>query len=392
MERKLQADLVYPVSGPAIPNGIVVIDDEGLILDIGPASKFTNENIERFSGALCPGFINTHCHLELSHMKGKIDTGTGLIKFIGSVVANRAASEAEIQGAIVKAENEMFQNGIVAVGDICNTRDTFKVKSQSKIRFYSFIEMFDLLMEDKAESYFNDYYKVYEDLLIDNEHKKSVVPHAPYSVSIPLFRKIRDINKETDLTISIHNQETKAEDELFLTKTGELIDFYSRIGNDLSGFKHTEKTSISYAIEYLNPMHRTLFVHNTLTRKKDIQQAHSWSDKVYWATCPNANLYIENRLPYYQNFMDEGAKMTIGTDSLTSNWQLNIIEEIITIKKYQSYIPLEELIKWATLNGAKALGFDKDLGSLETGKKPGINLIQLKEGDSKLNNQIERII
>lgn len=392
MERKLQADIVYPVSGPPMENGVVVIDKHGTILDIGQAGKFTSDKIEKFSGALCPGFINTHCHIELSHMKGKIDTGTGLIKFISNVVANRSADQSEIQTAIRMAEEEMLKNGIVAVGDICNTRDSFEVKSKGRLKYYSFVEMFDLLIEENAESCYQDYFKVYEDLLVLKEHRKTIVPHAPYSVSIPLFNKISDYNKTSDLTVSIHNQETSAEDELFKSKTGEFLDFYNRIGNNLTTFTPIDKTSISYALQYLNPENKTLFVHNTMTTKEDIQLAQSWSDRVFWATCPNANLYIENRLPYYQHFIDEDAVLTIGTDSLTSNWQLNILDEILTIKKYQSYIPLNMLLEWSTLNGAKALGFDKDLGSLEPGKKPGINLIQLDDKENLKNNKVTRII
>ena len=86
--------------------------------------------------------------------------------------------------------------------------------------------------------------------------------------------------------------------------------------------------------------------------------------------------------------MDADAKMTIGTDSLTSNWQLSILDEMKTIAKYQSYIPFETIIRWATLNGAEALGFEKDLGSLEVGKTPGLNLLNLGD-DFLLSSKTE---
>ena len=129
----------------------------------------------------------------------------------------------------------------------------------------------------------------------------------------------------------------------------------------------------------MNPNRKTLFVHNTLTSRADIDAAHRWSNFVYWATCPNANFYIENRLPNYKNFIEADARMTIGTDSLTSNWQLSILEEMKTIQRFQSYIDFDTLIRWATLNGAYALGFGEKLGSIEVGKTPGLNLINLKE-------------
>ena len=122
---------------------------------------------------------------------------------------------------------------------------------------------------------------------------------------------------------------------------------------------------------------RNLFVHNTLTSEADIKAAHDWSENCYWATCPNANLYIENKLPNYQNFLNQNAKMTIGTDSIMSNWQLSVWEEVKTIKKYQSFVPLKSLLQWATLNGAQSLGYQKQLGSIEVGKQPGLVNVDL---------------
>ena len=133
---------------------------------------------------------------------------------------------------------------------------------------------------------------------------------------------------------------------------------------------------------------RTLFVHNTLTTPADIEAAQRWNDHTYWATCPNANLYIENRLPHYRHFIDTGARVTIGTDSLTSNWQLSVLEEMKTIARFQSYVSFETLLRWATLNGAEALGFEAELGSIEVGKKPGLNLLNL-EKDRKLRRETE---
>ena len=134
----------------------------------------------------------------------------------------------------------------------------------------------------------------------------------------------------------------------------------------------------------MNPANRTIFVHNTLSTRDDIEAAHAWGSQVFWATCPNANLYIENRLPNYQLFLDTQARVTIGTDSLTSNWQLSILDELKTIARYQSYVPFDMLLRWATLNGAQALGFDDTLGSLELGKTPGVLLLEHIAPDWKM--------
>lgn len=203
-----------------------------------------------------------------------------------------------------------------------------------------------------------------------------MVPHAPYSVSQTLFSLLQKVNPPQQNTISIHNQETPAENALFQSKTGGFLDFYGKFGISLDAFAATGQTSIHYALQHLNPADRTLFVHNTLTTQSEIEEAQRWSPNTYWATCPNANLYIENRLPDYRAFMAAGARVTIGTDSLTSNWQLSILEEMKTIARYQRYVPFETLLTWATHNGALALGYDKVLGSIEPGKTPGLLLLK----------------
>ncbi len=381
--RKITADYIFPVTSSPIKEGVITIDNDGKILSIDNRENHDPVNLEIHEGVIVPGFVNTHCHLELSHMKGKVATGTSLIPFITSVVSFREMPQEEIDAAIKKADQEMYDNGIVAVGDISNKLDTAAIKAKSRIRYYSFVEMFDFLQESWATPEFEKYKAVFDGQSDDGENKKSAVPHAPYSVSKNLFQLINEVNP-ADCTVSIHNQETPAENEFFEKKTGGFIDFYKGFQIPITDWQPTGKRSIHYALENMNPNVRTLLVHNTTCTVDDIQAAHNWSDKVYWATCANANLYIENRLPNYQLFLDADAKMTIGTDSLTSNWQLSILDEMKTIAKYQSYIPFETLIRWATLNGAEALGYEKDLGSLEVGKSPGLNVLNL--GDDFLLN------
>ncbi|NET35749.1 MAG: amidohydrolase family protein [Cyanothece sp. SIO1E1] len=384
--------LARPDNGDPLENAVLTIDDEGKILSIEEKTGKNASGIEAYSGVIVPGFINTHCHLELSHMLGKVNTGTGLLEFIRNVVSYRDVPMEEIEAAIVKADQEMWENGIVAVGDISNKLDTAAQKSESPIRYYSFVEMFDFRQDQMTEATFQQYYEVFEGQSDVNGNRKSCVPHAPYSVSEALFKKINEANTEA-VTVSIHNQETPHEDNLFLTGKSGFIDLFGGFGMDMSGLKPTGKTAIHYAIENMDPKQRTLFVHNTLTSAEDIQAAHAWSERVYWATCANANLYIENRLPNYQTFIDNQAKMTIGTDSLTSNWQLSVLEEMKTIVRFQSGVSFTTLLEWATINGAMALGFEEDLGSLEVGKKPGLNLLNLDARlDFNAQTQVTKLV
>lgn len=369
----LSADIIYDGLGGKYTDHVLVMDGQRVEAIIAEDS-IDDQEIEYHEGVLMPGLINTHCHLELSHMRGKVPTGTGLLPFIEHVVKHRDVDRQDIHQAIVDGDQEMYNNGIVAVGDISNTTDTATVKADSLIRYYTFVEMFDFMQADKTQETVDQYRTVYQGQAGTGQHRKSLVPHAPYTVSKGLFDYIRS-NNEKDATVSIHNQETTHEDELFLTGGGGFADWYQQWGIALDKSATTGQRSIYYAMQHLDPQQRNLFVHNTMTTAADIAAAGNWSEQVYWATCPRANLYIENRLPYYRAFTEARAKMTIGTDSLTSNWSLDVWAEMQTILHYASYLTLDEVVVWATHNGASALGFDSELGSLTPGKSPGINLV-----------------
>ena len=371
---KFYANKYFDENQNFVQNKVIITDDQGKILSIDAVNEHDIASVQFLEGVIVSGFINTHCHLELSHMKGKVDTGTGLLPFLHNVVSFRDIDQDIIDQAIKDADVEMYKNGIVAVGDISNKTDTAETKSNSKLDYYTFVEMFDFLQPSLTANTIAQYKPVMDGQSDRGNNKKSYVPHAPYTVSPELFGFI-NTNNAKGQTISIHNQETSAEDELFLSGSGGFVDFYKRFGMNLDHFKPTGQSSIHYAIKHLNPDFKTIFVHNTLTTTEDIAAAARWNSKIYWASCPNANLYIENRLPNYQIFLDSDAKVTLGTDSLTSNWQLSIWEEIKTIKKYQSYVTIEQLLTWATINGAEALNYENRLGSIAIGKTPGLVLL-----------------
>lgn len=392
--QKYTADLIFTKDQKFECDKVIVTNDDGTILTVDAVSDHDTASVKKLEGALIPGFINTHCHLELSHMKNLVDTGTTLLPFLKSVVKHRDFKDEIIQSAIEAGDKEMFENGIVAVGDISNKTDTAFCKSKSKLVYYTFIEMFDFLSPAMTEATIAQYLAVMQGMNSDSLNKKSYAPHAPYTVSKGLFQFIQD-NNPAHSTVSIHNQETAHEDELFRSGSGGFVDFFQSFGIDTSHLQATGQSSIHYAMENIDPRQKVLFVHNTMTDEDDIKAAQAWSEKVYWATCPNANLYIENRLPDYSKFLRHESKMTIGTDSLTSNWQLSIWEEIKTIHKYCSYVPIENLITWATINGAKALGYDHIFGSFEVGKRPGlvnVPLMQIGNDWIILEGRVERVL
>ena len=283
--KKFTADRVYPISNDPIDNGVVITDDNGTILSVEPAGP-ASDGAEKLEGVLIPGFVNAHCHLELSHMKGKVDTGTGLIPFITSVVTKRDATKEAIADAVEKAGQEMLDGGIVALGDISNTNDSFAFKSSGKMLSYTFVELFDFLQEGGAQKAFDDWNPLVGEIPQDASHRGSLTPHAPYSVSRTLFSKINEQNPDSGITVSIHNQETPPENELFLSGSGAFYDFYGAFDIPLDKFRHNGKPAIHYALENMNPANRTLFVHNTLSTREDLEAAHNWSPHLLLGELP----------------------------------------------------------------------------------------------------------
>lgn len=374
----VKADVVITNHRQPMINGLVSYDENtGVIEKVWQDDNFSGD-VEKFRGVLIPGYVNAHCHLELSHLRGIIPSGTGLIDFITGVISLRDFDQEIINEAISTADQEMQANGIVAVGDISNATDTILTKLESPIHYHTFVEYFDLWQSDNQEQLTN-YNRVFGEFFDSLGHRVSKVPHATYSVSDHLFDLLN--HQDGNSPISIHNQEVLAEDEFIKNGSGAFCDFYKKMGLSLENIKARNATSLQHTISRLNPQRNTLLVHNTMTQEEDITVALNWSPNVYWVTCPNANLYIENRLPDYKSFMSQEVNMCIGTDSLSSNWQLSIFEEMRTIKRYQSTIPDVDLIQWATLNGAKALGIDDQYGRIVAGTSPGLNLLDVEVND-----------
>lgn len=387
--RKFKGDFIFNGASLLASSNILIADEKGVIENIVD-EKNAGDDIEIFKGILSPGFINCHCHLELSHMKGLINEGTGLVDFVLKVVTQRYFAEEEILDAINTAENEMLQNGIVAVGDICNNTLTLAQKKRQRLAYYNFIEASGW-PEDVAQMRFDRSFSFYKDFQYINSNT-ALVPHAPYSVSEKLWELLQPFFKNK--TITVHNQETAFEDELFLQASGDFMRMYQLMKIKNSSFKASGKSSLLTYFHKLKSAANVLLVHNTFSKEQDIQYAKETAQQnkqqLWWCLCPNANLYIENALPDIKLFTVNNCNMVIGTDSLASNHSLNILDEIKTLQKNFPPISIQQLLQWATLNGATALNMHDALGSFKKGKKPGVVLID-NIRDHKITEQSKAI-
>jgi cytosine/adenosine deaminase-related metal-dependent hydrolase len=393
--RKFKADNLFDGYRLHEQDKVLITDNNGRVLEIVDAVD-AGEDIQKYSGILTPGLINCHCHLELSHLKNVVPPHTGLIDFLCSVVTKRGVDPGIIQQEIIKAEKEMYDNGIVAVGDIGNTADTVEVKNKSKIWWQNFVEVLGFT-DEKAEENIAEYQNVVEkfkknhdpisneEIFRGNMQRSGLVPHAPYSISAKTFQLINQLTKNQ--IISVHNQEHPAEDELYKTGGGDYLKLFKIFGIDKSPFPVTGNSSIRSYLKFFNNGQTIFLIHNTYMPEEDLVWAMEYAAankiKLVFCLCVNANLYIENKVPPIEMLMKHNCHIVLGTDSYSSNWQLSIAKEIQAIREHFPGVQIETILQWATLEGARALQWDNELGSFEKGKKPGIVIIEPGFKESK---------
>ena len=372
MLRKFRADFIFDGYRFRREDEVLITSPDGRIIDIVPSNE-AGEGVEQFPGMLMPGFVNCHCHLDLSHLKGRIPEGTGLVDFLLQVMAQRdSASIEEKNDAMLRAMDQIHRTGTVAVGDICTGNASLEMKKFSSLYWYNFIEVSGL-SESIASSKMQTALRLADEFVSALPGSRAIPsPHAPYSVSPALMRLLNDFTPNA--TIAIHNQESQAENELFMQGKGDFLRLLNNVSSESVNFIPTGSSSFQYWFRFFSNRQKIISVHNTFLGANDLEYAknsESGCSELIFCLCPNANLYIEKQLPPADMLLESGIRPVLGTDSLASNHQLNIWDEVKTIFAGCA-VPPEILLSWATLNGAKALGISDVFGSLEPGKQPGL--------------------
>ena len=371
--RRLKAAKIF--DGEKLTEGqLLILQQDGTVEGIVPDDGSGSETME---GILCPGFINSHCHLELSHMKSKVPPGGGMVQFLIDIVHARRRTDEGKMEAIRMAENELREAGVNGVADICNTPDTIEVKKQSSLRWYNLIEVINFY-DSSLEKQLSGFVAVQEEF--ENAGMPAALcAHAPYSISAATYAAINE--RTAGKIISIHNQESKAENDLFISGDSDFLRLYREFTDGRSPFPVTGKSSLQTWLPYFTNGQTILIVHNTFISEEDIGIAKMHAGKhglhLVFCLCPNANLSIEGKLPPVELLLENNCTVVLGTDSYSSNYQLSIAEEIKTLRKHFPFLTIDTLLKWATSNGADALRWS-DLGRFKKGARPGVILLDEK--------------
>jgi aminodeoxyfutalosine deaminase len=392
--QKWMAARMHSGKGWANEGSVLITTAQGSVIDLVTIED-AGEDVQVLEGVLAPGFVNAHCHLELSHLKGHIAPHTGMVEFLLQVMQLQRFRPEEKRKAMEAALTEMRTNGVVAVGDISNNTDSIEAKKASDIYFHNFIEITGFVpatMQQRWEAgtaVANAFLQAFPPAQV------TITPHAPYSVSTALLRMIEQHAAEK--TLSIHLMESEDEISFFREKQGDFMRLYARLGINLDFFKPTGTSSIRHLWPDMQPHMPWLWVHNTEVSLHDLQwleeKGADWS-KLYFCLCPGANQYINFATPAIHRFRDRfPLQLCLGTDSLAGNYYLNPVYEMRMLQKHGRLNDLGYLLQMATLNGARALGIQHNFGSFEQGKKPGLLLIKGLDGDLITpKTKVERIL
>ena len=392
MINRIAASWVYPLDGEPIRNGFVEYDQDGTIVSIGRCS----EGEEVLVGALVPGFVNGHCHVELSHLHKKFVKGTGMAGFIDQINALRDWAGREKKQELVKEWMDlMWQRGISAMADISNDDSSFDIKASHPMYTRTFLEVFGSEPE-MCEGVMKEVTELIA--LADSAGIDAApTPHSCYTMSPQLLSASAAAGLAKGW-LSYHSQESQEEEDLLLTGTGAMYENRKRSG--MSTPPVTGSSSLKYFISRLEETGtapfdgKILLVHNVCLKQDDIVAAKKAMKNVFWAICPLSNIFIHDALPPVPLMRANGLDIMVGTDSLSSNDDLDIVKELYCIHENFPEVPMNEILTWACLNGARFLAKDDVMGSLTPGKKPGIVLVRNIDAEGFVTKEScsERII
>ena len=372
---RFTAEYVYTLAGQPLRRGFVETSAEGTILRTGTCPE--GEPVDE--GILCPGFVNAHCHLELSYLKGKFRKGTGMAGFIDQINALRdSSSPGEKAAALKEAMDGLWEQGVVAVADISNCADSFALKASHPLYTRTFLEVFGAVPGDcdAVMASVRDLQAQAHSFGLD----AAPTPHSCYTTSPELLSASSAAGLE-DGFLSYHSEESEEEEEMMRFGRGPMWD--NRVANGIPTPPVTGTSSLEYFLMRLQaaglpvpvPGH-VLLVHECCLTPSGAAAAKAVLAHPYIAVCPLSNLFIHNTLPPIQVMRESGIPICVGTDSLSSNDRLDMAAELACLQEAFPEVPLQEMLEWACLNGARFLGLEDRLGTLEPGKKPGIVRIQ----------------
>ena len=368
--KRITAEYIYTLEAEPIRNGFVEYEDDGTIVAVGQCAS--DEDV--MPGAIVPGFVNAHCHVELSHLHQKFRKGTGMAGFIDQINELRDWAGREVKQQLVQEwMDKMWNDGVSAMADISNDDSSFDVKKSHDMYTRTFLEVFG--SEPEMCDGVMQEVKALKDVADDAGIDAAPTPHSCYTMSPQLLSASAAAGLESGY-LSYHSQESQEEEDLLISGSGAMYENRKRSG--MSTPPVTGESSLKYFLDRLSDVkpapydEHILLVHNVCLHQSDIDAVKQTMNNAYFAICPLSNIFIHNALPPIDLMRKNGLAIALGTDSLSSNDDLDMMKELVCLHENFPEVPMNELFTWASHNGARFLGKDDVLGSIVAGMRPGI--------------------
>jgi len=365
----LKARYVVPVEGPVIENGAVAIEGP-TILAVGRTDDVAGSGptVDYGDAVIGPGFVNAHTHLELSLLRGRVPPSRDFADWLRRLMAELISIGPDVEyvtSAVREGVIESLRGGVTTVGDITrHPRLTRPVLAGSPVRAVSFGEVAAIgnrreLLADRLEA------------AISTEHRTErfrvgVSPHSPYTLEPEGLRACAECSEQLDLPMCIHLAETPDEERFTRLGEGTLVEHLRTLGiwDDqipIAGFGPIE---LADRMGVLTP--KTLVAHANYVSDEDIERLRRSRASV--AYCPRTHHAFGHSPHRFVEMMAAGINVCAGTDSLASNPSLSILDELRFLHRIRPAVDPATLLAMGTIRGARALGLEKRVGSLKSGK------------------------
>jgi len=384
--RIVHADAVIPGDAEVIRDGAAVVDSLGEIVDVGAAAdilpRHAGADVERVRGALLPGLVNAHVHLELSALRGQVPGGSGFVPWVEHMLAVRAEISPEQDAeAIEHAVEELVAFGTVALGEVTNTLAAVNAIARHGLVGSIFHEVFGV---DRAplEKRVASLPQIVAEVVgswPSADLAYAPTPHTLYTTNPEVTRRLLDEARGRGLCASVHVAEHAAERRFLERGDGPVADWYeSRLKLPRDRFAWPGKSPIDFADELGALSPHVLCVHLTDARPEELALVARRGTPVVF--CPRSNLFIETRLPPLLAARAQGIFPALGTDSLASNASLDVLAEARALADRFPSVPARDLLRMATWEGARALA-RPDVGRIARGARPGLLALDGEVGE-----------
>lgn len=376
---RYRAAWVLPVIGPPLRGGWVAIESDRII---AVGHEPLGDCVDLGSVAILPGLVNAHTHLELSYLRGRVPEAPRFVEWIRTVVRERQQFADPADPVIVHAAESAIREaraaGTAALGDVSNTLVTVPLLGDALPHSRVFFELLGFNAPD-PEGVVRAARARVDALSSPPSVRVSLAPHAPYSVSPGLFAAIRaDLDAREDQVSSVHLGESPDEVEFLAGGTGDWRTLLEEIGAWSDAWDAPGRSPVGYLDDLGFIDSRVLAVHGVQLSGDDLHTLRTLG--VTLVSCPRSNRYVGVGSPPLDAFYAVGVDVAFGTDSLASVADLNLFAELAEARRLTRRVSARTLLHSATLAGARALGFEEDLGSIEPGKSAALIAVSVPDG------------